>query len=156
MIKFRLNLAATHFQKSLCSERRNFIDRMFESKLRGTCYTQMITVDIYIYIYIHTHRVCIYIYIYIYIYLWCYGYHCRKWSRQPEFKSTMRLFAFHITLQSLGKVWIQLFTLQLWVNNRADLFLNLGMATSLGEKNSEFKLVKLCLKIDLVLHPAHV
>ena len=31
-----------------------------------------------------------------------------------------RLIAFHIALIPLGKVWIQLFFLQLWVNSRAD------------------------------------
>ena len=31
-----------------------------------------------------------------------------------------RDIAFHIALISLGKVWIQLFSLQLWVNSRAD------------------------------------
>ena len=30
------------------------------------------------------------------------------------------LIAFHIALMPLGKVWIQLFSLQLWVNSRAD------------------------------------
>ena len=30
------------------------------------------------------------------------------------------LIAFHIALIPLGKVWIQLFSLQLWVNSRAD------------------------------------
>ena len=30
------------------------------------------------------------------------------------------LFAFHIALIPLGKVWIQLFSLQLWVNSRVD------------------------------------
>ena len=30
---------------------------------------------------------------------------------------------FHIALIPLGKVWIQLFSLQLWVNSRADWFL---------------------------------
>ena len=34
--------------------------------------------------------------------------------------SNPRLIAFHIALISLGKVWIQLFSLQLWVNSRAD------------------------------------
>ena len=33
-------------------------------------------------------------------------------------------------------------------------FFSLGEATSLEEENSEFKLVKLRLKIDLVSHPA--
>ena len=32
-----------------------------------------------------------------------------------------RLIAFHIVLIHLGKVWIQLFSLQLWVNSRAGL-----------------------------------
>ena len=36
------------------------------------------------------------------------------------FKSWTRLIAFHIALIPLGKVWIQLFSLQLWVNCRTD------------------------------------
>ena len=44
-------------------------------------------------------------------------------TRWHEFKSWTRLIAFHIALITLGKVWIQLFSLQLWVNNRADWFL---------------------------------
>ena len=51
---------------------------------------------------------------------WCNGYHCRKWTWWHEFKSWMRMIAFHIALILLGKVWIQLFSLQLWVNSRAD------------------------------------
>ena len=51
---------------------------------------------------------------------WCNGYRRRKWTRQYEFKSWTRLIAFHIALIPLGKVWIQLFPLQLWVNSRAD------------------------------------
>ena len=50
-----------------------------------------------------------------------------------EFKSWMRLIAFHIALIPLGKVWIQLFSLQLRVNSRAVCIFNLGEATSLGE-----------------------
>ena len=46
---------------------------------------------------------------------WCNGYCRRKWTWRHEFKSWMRLIAFHITLIPLGKVWIQLFSLQLWV-----------------------------------------
>ena len=34
--------------------------------------------------------------------------------------SNPRLIAFHIALIPLGKVWIQLIFLQLWVNSRAD------------------------------------
>ena len=49
---------------------------------------------------------------------WCNGYRRRKWIRRHEFKSWTRLIAFHIALIHLGKVWIQLFSLQLWVNSR--------------------------------------
>ena len=50
--------------------------------------------------------------------LWCNGYRRRKWTRRHVFKSWTRLIAFHIALTPLGKVWIQLFSLQLWVNSR--------------------------------------
>ena len=49
---------------------------------------------------------------------WCNGYRGRKWTWWHEFKSWPRLTAFHIALIPLGKVWIQLFSLQLWVNSR--------------------------------------
>ena len=52
--------------------------------------------------------------------LLCNGYRRRKWTRRHEFKSWTRLFALHIPLMPLVKVWIQLFSLQLWVNSRAD------------------------------------
>ena len=42
------------------------------------------------------------------------------WTRRHEFKSWTRLIAFHIALIPLGKVWIQLFSLQLCENTRAD------------------------------------
>ena len=45
--------------------------------------------------------------------LWCNFYRHRKWTRRQEFKSWMRLITFHIALIPLGKVWIQLFPLQL-------------------------------------------
>ena len=64
---------------------------------------------------------------------WCYGYRRRKWIRQHEFKSWTRLITFHIVLIPLGKVWIKLYSLQLWVNSRTDCFFSLGEATSLGE-----------------------
>ena len=51
---------------------------------------------------------------------WWNGYRRRKWTRRHESKSWTRLIAFHIALIPLGKVWIQLFSLQLWVNSRAD------------------------------------
>ena len=50
---------------------------------------------------------------------WCNVYRHRKCTWY-EFKSWTRLIAFHIALIPLRKVWIQLFSLQLWVNNRAD------------------------------------
>ena len=60
-------------------------------------------------------------YIYIYgRYSWYNDYHCRKWIWWPEFKSWMTLFTFHIMVIPLGKVWIHLFSLQLWVNSMAD------------------------------------
>ena len=51
---------------------------------------------------------------------WCSRYRCRNWTRRHEFKSWTRLIAFQIALIPLGKVWIQLFSLQLWVNSRTD------------------------------------
>ena len=51
---------------------------------------------------------------------WCNSYRRRKWTRRHEFKSWTRMIAFHIALIPLGKVWIQLFSLQLWVNSRTD------------------------------------
>ena len=43
-----------------------------------------------------------------------------KWTQRNEFKSWMMPSAFHIALIPLGKVCIQLFSLQIWVNSRAD------------------------------------
>ena len=57
---------------------------------------------------------------------WCNGYRRRKWTRRHEFKPWRRLIAFHIALiplGTLGKVWIPLFSHQLWVNSRTDWFL---------------------------------
>ena len=51
---------------------------------------------------------------------WCNCYRRRKWTRRHEFKSWTKLIAFHIALIPLGKVWIQLFSFQLWVNSRID------------------------------------
>ena len=50
----------------------------------------------------------------------CSRYRRRKWTRRHEFKSYTRLIAFHIALIPLGKVLIQLFSLQLCVNSRTD------------------------------------
>ena len=44
---------------------------------------------------------------------WCNGYRRRKWTRWHKFKSWTRLIAFNMALIPLGKVWIQLFSLQL-------------------------------------------
>ena len=52
--------------------------------------------------------------------LWCNCYRRRNCTRRHEFKSWTKVIAFHIALIPLGKVWIQLFSLQLWVNSRAD------------------------------------
>ena len=52
--------------------------------------------------------------------MWCNGYRRRKWTWWHGFKSWTRLIAFLIALIPLGKVWIQLFSLQLWVNSRTD------------------------------------
>ena len=77
---------------------------------------------IYIYIYIlhqHLHFGLQYTHTYD-KYVWCTGYRRRIWTRRHEFKSWTWLIAFHIALIPLGKVWIQIFSLQLWVNSRAD------------------------------------
>ena len=97
----------------------------------------------YIYIYIYKKI----IHIYIYIYIWCDGYHCRKWTRRLKFKSWMRLIAFHIPLIPLGKVWIQLFSLQLWVKELGRLGSSALVRQLVEEKkNPEFKPLKLHLK----------
>ena len=51
---------------------------------------------------------------------WCNGYRRRKWTQRHEFKSWTRLISNHIALIPLGKVLIQLFSIQLWVNSRSD------------------------------------
>ena len=51
---------------------------------------------------------------------WYNCYRRRKWTRRHEFKSWTWLIAFHIALIPFGKVWIQLFSFQLWVNRRTD------------------------------------
>ena len=85
---------------------------------------------------------------------WCNVYRRRKWTRRHEFKSWIKLIAFHIALIPLGKVRIKLFSLQLWVNNRVDLVLQPWWGNeSRRRKNSEFK-PKTPLKIDFVSYPA--
>ena len=80
---------------------------------------------------------------------WCNGYRRTKWPRRHEFKSWTRLIAFHIAQILLGKVWIQLFSLQLWVNSRADWVLQPWW----GNLSRRRKTVKLRLKTDLVSYP---
>ena len=93
---------------------------------------------------------------------WCNGYRRRGGARSVmvivigngygDMSSNpwTRLMAFHKALIPVGKVWIQLFTLQLWVNSRADWILQPVVRQLVKEKeNSEFKPVKLRLKIDL-------
>ena len=41
-------------------------------------------------------------------------------ARRTEFKSWTKLFTFYKALIPFGKVWIQLISLQLWINCRAD------------------------------------
>ena len=67
----------------------------------------------------------------------------------------MKLFAFHIALITFGKIKIQPFSLQLWVNSRANWALSPCYGNQSRRKNSIFKPVRLRLEIDLVLHPAH-
>ena len=55
---------------------------------------------------------------------WCNGYSRREWTRWHEFKSWIALITFHIALIPSGNVWIQLFSLQLWVNSRTDWILH--------------------------------
>ena len=54
----------------------------------------------------------------------------------------------------LRKVWIQQSSSNYGQIIGQTVFFNFGMATNLEEKNSEFKLFELQLKIDLVSHPA--
>ena len=51
--------------------------------------------------------------------LWCNGNHCGKWTLRSKIDTWMRLFAFHIVLILLGKVWIHLFSIQWLANSRA-------------------------------------
>ena len=43
-----------------------------------------------------------------------------NWHGDTSSNPGQWLISFHIALIPLGKVWIQLFSLQLWVNSRAD------------------------------------
>ena len=79
-----------------------------------------------------------------------YGYRFRKWTQRHEFKSWTRLMAFHIALIPMGKVWIQLLSLHLWINSRADCFFSALVGQLVKQKeHCEFKPVKLRLKLTL-------
>ena len=77
---------------------------------------------------------------------------CNVWTQWHEFKTRTRLFAFHIALIPLRKVWIQLVYLQLWVNSCADWALQPFYGNQSGRRKTDFKPVNLLLKIDLVSH----
>ena len=99
----------------------------------------------------HTHT-----HIYIYIYItnsstwaeygirsWCNGCRRRKWTRRHEFKSWTRLIAFRIPLIPLGKVWIQLFSLQLWLDHGFAFYLSISGRRVVGCTFSE------CISVTL-------
>ena len=65
---------------------------------------------------------------------------------EPYSNPGQGLNAFHIVPSHLGKAWFQLFSLQQWLNSKADRVFNIAMATSLGEG-------KLWIQ-DFVSHPA--
>ena len=60
----------------------------------------------------------------------------------------------NIALIPLEKAWIQLFSLHLRVNSRVDISPWLGNQS--WRKKTEFKPIKLCLKINLESHPTGV
>ena len=57
---------------------------------------------------------------------WCNAYRRRKWSWRLEFNTYTRLFAFPMALISLGKLWVTLFFLELWVNSGLDIGITNG------------------------------
>ena len=78
---------------------------------------------------------------------WCNGYRRRKWTRRYEFKSRTIVIAFYIAQIHFGKVWIQLFSLQLWVNSWTLWVLQPWWGNSSRRRKTEFKPVKLRLKL---------
>ena len=71
-----------------------------------------------------------------------------KWTRRHEFKFWTRLIAVHIIVIPFGKVWIQLFSLQVWVNSMADWVL----LPWWGNKSRRRKTLNSNL-LNLVTHP---
>ena len=51
---------------------------------------------------------------------WSNSYRLRKLTREHEFKSWMRMFAFYLALITLGKICIQFFSLLLRINSTVD------------------------------------
>ena len=51
---------------------------------------------------------------------WCDSYCRKKWTQRTAIKPRMRLIVFHMALVPLRNVWIQLFSLQLWIHSRVD------------------------------------
>ena len=78
----------------------------------------------------------------------------RKWTQQPKFESWTRLFAFHTALIHLGKYAFSHppISYKLIVGQTDSLVLVWQLVWE--KENSELKVIKLCLIIDLVSHPA--
>ena len=66
---------------------------------------------------------CFYYMLAIYRSIWYNNYIHGRWTQPNEFKSWMRVFAFHFVLMHLKKAWIHLFFSELWVNSRVVWFL---------------------------------
>ena len=80
---------------------------------------------------------------------WCNGYRRWKWTRQHEFKSWTRLIAFHIALIPLGKVWIQLFSLQLTSHKQKNSRSEDDVYTSAWDSKRWYKVSNFGLKAEI-------
>ena len=83
------------------------------------CVIQTITDQTHTFLHTHTHT-----------HTHCNGYCHRKRTQRLKYKFWARMVAFHIVLIHLEKVWIQLYSLLLWVNNWANQALNFGKAVT--------------------------
>ena len=88
-----------------------------------------IYLSIYIYIYTHTHTHT-HVYGVMIIVIW-------KWTWQAKFNSWLILFVSHFVFISLGKVWINIFFHQLWVNSMADKATDLRERKTLNSRPKE-------------------
>ena len=68
----------------------------------------------------------------------------RAWIKSIHVWILDTRLAFRIALIHLGKIWVQLSSLRLWVNSKSD-----SLLYPLYGESSEFKPVKLCLKTTL-------